>query len=199
MKGFQSQRMFILNKKTEICTKADIEGYKKEYRSLYLKEYRRRNKDDKRKFTIRLTVEEYELIKSYAAKHGNTSLNKFIVTSALAYCGNKYLVRNEDEKQKLSKAISSISRNINQVTQRIHYLLKIRNGFTTNDKTNYEMFHNAYGLLAQQVEHLKDQVDSYCNQPPPSIGGLSWEEIRSNKEKLEELIIHLQRQKSTLP
>lgn len=195
MRGFESQRSFVLHRSSAESSKEEIALLKKEYRSLYLKEYRRRNKGSEKKLTLRLSVIELEEIKEIAQQH-SLSLNKFIVKSVIAYCGKKYLSRDNDAKELLTKSIAKIGLNINQLTQRIHYLMKIRKGFTTNHEANYEMFHKAYDLLAQEVEELKKEVEIYCDQPPPSIGSLSWEEIRTDKEKLEKLIQHLQAQKN---
>lgn len=85
----------------------EIKKAKKEFKKIYIREYKRKEREAKMEFVVLLSKQKGELKTiSEAAKGHKTSVSSFIKSSALAYCNKTFLVPDKEKVASFELALS---------------------------------------------------------------------------------------------
>ena len=166
----------------------DIALHKKEYWRLYHQSYYKERKKEQHRFTMRMAKEEYRQLQAYAKKHKDKSFHAFIKESALAYMNQRYVPRDPDAIDGLTKAIRKIGNVINQVVQRIHRTEKWQNltgGFS--EEKSLKKLQREYEFLVKRVTDMEEEVKNYMAVPPKRVGEALWEIVSREPGKIDDI------------
>ena len=167
-------------------SKEAIAEAKKAYWKLYHKTYYQKRKQAVKRFTIRLTKEEYRQLKLQADKH-QKSLTEFTKASALAYVDQQYLPRDTEQIAQLRKGITKIGNNINQVVQGLHRSAKWSNFHGGFDERDLKRIQLRYQDLVKTVATLQQQVDTFIKAPTSNLSEAIWELLSEQPGKIPAL------------
>ncbi len=164
--------------------KKEVEALKKKYWKVYHGLYYRRRKKEGKRFTMRLTNEEYQRFKIQIANHQQMNLSGFIKTSALAYLEERYIPRDQGKVEELNKAIRKIGNTINQVVQQIHRTAKYErfNGAVTD--ATIEHIKSKYELLVKRVYELQKTLELFMTSPPGKLEAVRAELLQQEPGKI---------------
>ena len=96
-------------------TKEEIKKAKREYQRIYIREYKRKERQSSTEFIVLLSKDKGELKTiSEAAKDHKASISMFIKSAALAYCGKTFLV---PDKEKVALFELTLSDCRNEITK----------------------------------------------------------------------------------
>ncbi len=194
MKGFKTQTQYL--KEHGITNKTDehrIERLKKTYRREYLREYRKRSRSSLKRLTIGFSKDDHRKLK-LASKDHHRSLSEFIRNAAIAYIEQGYLPHDVKQIKDLTLNLQRIGNNINQITRRLHVIIKIKSIDGSTDTITIDKLkrlEKGLVFLIEQVTSIKEKVESYLDAPPPSLLSLSWEKMRSDRSRIQKVIEHL--------
>ena len=95
-----------------------IKRAKKEYKRIYIKEYKRKERSSNCEFIVLLSKHkgEHKIIAEAAATH-KTSISKFIKISALAYLTKKYIVPDKEAVASLELILSDCRNDIKRISK----------------------------------------------------------------------------------
>lgn len=197
MKDFPSLQEFLKN--GSFKNEQQKSNLKKEYRKLYLKEYRRRNSCYKR-FTIRVTKEEFRRIDSYRNKVEFPSTSKFIIDSCIAYLDKEYLVPNFKQIEAINRVLNMMANDISLVINKMNSHIKVKNirGEIEVNKKSIVNLIKEFIELRKIVLNQKEEFKVFISTPPIEIIGFKWDEIKGDKSKIEKLILHLRKYRERL-
>jgi len=200
MKDFISLYEFLKSYNSNALSKQEVTELKKQYKKLYHAEYNRRRKKPIT-FTLRIKKQDYKRIKTMQKNLNYGSLNKFIITTLLAYIDKGYVYPQDESKQKLINEINAIGTNINQVVHKLHmHSLRMDANTETIDSSeeNLSRILHGYKLLKITIDQLKVSIMDFINTPQPALLGIPWNELQQDKQKLQPLIHLLQKQLNSL-
>lgn len=200
MKDFPTLRQFLKTNQGFGLGKEELLNLKKEYRKLYYKEYNSRRQKCVT-YTVRLTPQQHQRIQAYKFKLNYSSLNTFIIDTLFAYFNKGYVFPQEESKKHLINELNAIGTNINQVVHKLHmHSLRMNNGDGTLDDSeeNLARILNGYTILKDLVDNLKRQIIDFIQTPQQALLGMSWNELKHDKQKLSSLIQYLRDHHKTL-
>jgi len=200
MKDFPTLREYLKSKQAFGLRKKEIVCIKKEYRKLYFKEYNKR-RQKQITYTLRFTQKQHQRLQAQKFHLKYSSLNKFIIDTLFAYFDKGYVFPQEESKQQLINELNAIGTNINQVVHKLHiHSLRMngKNGTLHQSEENLTRILEGYKILKEQVDELKKKIIDFIQTPQSSLFGMSWNEVKEDKEKLSSLISHLQEHLKTL-
>lgn len=177
---------------------AKREEVTRQYWKLYHRQYYQYRKQQFKRFTLRLTMPEYERFMHHAKRHHTPDeklhLGNYIKAAALAYVEQKYVPRNTKPIESLTVQIQKVGNNINQVVHAIHRTM-IRTDFSgaLADKHAYAYLHQQYQILLKQVVDVKKEVQHYMEKPPLKLADALWELIQEQPEKIADIRLFLDR------
>lgn len=202
MKHFPTQAEYLSQNNIENLSETQIETLKKEYRLLYFKEYNKRKRKYDCKITLHLTKEEFKIIKRFKNQHNAKSYNKLIKTSLKSYIEKTPYPHSKED-------IENIQIHINQVSTKLRNINRTLNNYLRQISPQEKQIHNIESFkrvlekvikqLLASVKTMQVNLSRYYSHPPLTILQLSWEDIRKNKTKLNELIMYLEKHRNSLP
>ncbi len=132
-------------------TDEEIKAAKREYKKIYLLDYKRKQREKKPEFTISFSKEknEYQRVEVEAKRH-KLSMSKFIKEAALAYISKTYIV---PDRQKVAELEQILSQCLNEV-QRI-----------TRDRFD----RNKLETIEKRIEKLQSDVDRLFRNPLEAV------------------------------
>lgn len=141
-----------------------------------------------RRFTLRLSKDEYRSFKVHAQRQGKKKMGQFIKDTALAYLEQEYVPRDSKPIADLASAIRKIGNNVNQIVHGIHRTLK-RQQFTGafDDRKAYEQLLQNYTVLVKDVEEIRASIQQYLTSPPLRLGDALWELLQDQPDKIHQL------------
>lgn len=200
MKDFPTLREYLKSKQVFGLEKAELLNLKKEYRKLYFKEYNKRRRKHIT-YTLRITDKQHKRLQAEKFHLNYSSLNAFIIETLFAYFDKGYVFPQEESKQQLINELNAIGTNINQVVHKLHmHSLRMygEKGTLDQSKVNLTRILDGYTLLKEQVDEVHKKIISFIQTPQKALLGMSWNELKQDKQKLSTLITHLQEHLNTL-
>ena len=200
MKDFPTLREYLKSKQAFGLGKAELLNLKKEYRKLYFKEYNKRRQKHIA-YTLRLTQKQHQRIQAEKFSLKYSSLNTFIIDTLFAYFNKDYVFPQEESKQQLINELNAIGTNINQVVHKLHmHSLRMDGdkGTLDHSEENLTRILDGYTLLKEQVDEVHKKIISFIQKPQQALLGMSWNELKQDKQKLTSLISHFQDHLNTL-
>ena len=100
----------------ESGTDAEIKAAKREYRKLYLTEWRRNRRSKHPEYTISLSEQENNNIASHAKEH-NISCTAYLKAAAMAYSNKTYVVPDKDKLARIEQVLGAVYNLIETIAQ----------------------------------------------------------------------------------
>lgn len=174
---------------TSTSTDQEVQEAKATYRQLYHRVYYEKRKQGKKRFTMRMDLEEYEQFEHYAELHNRSSVSEFIKDCGLAYLRQRYLPRDEKQVDRLRKSVARIGNNINQVVLTINRTKRYgdMSGALEGGKEVMLKIVDAYAGLQQQVQELQQTVKTELIAPPTKLGDALWRVIQEDPTMIDKL------------
>lgn len=162
---------------------------------MYLREYRKRNRNIKR-VTVRMDQGVHKKLEKLKVNHNYKSLSRFILNCCLAYLDKKYLLPELQCLERMSTSMNQVSSNIYSITQKLHRHLEVRSfdGELKKDDKRVLKLIVKYEKLVEIVHDMKKLVKDYTAVPPPNILGLNWQQLKNDPVKLKKLVNYLNSQ-----
>lgn len=153
----------------------EIQAARKTYKKKYIREYKQRQRREKKEFTVLLKREEYGKLSPEAKRHKLT-VARFIKTAALAYIGKIYIVPDREK-------VASIEQTLLQILGEIQALAKRNRILYTLDPAEIE----------KRIERMETVIADALRHPP------TVEEFLDNNPALQEKLIHFHDHQSQNP
>lgn len=189
MEGYPSLSAYLKTQGVTDTTPLErIAELKKNYWKAYHKRYHQKRKKTERRFTLRLTEQEYNRFSMYAQQHNHDNMGLFIKKAASAYLDKQYLPRDEAAAENLLKAIRRIGNAVNQVVQSIHRTAKrerLTGAFA--DEKSLVILQREYEFLVGRLDALQQEVKAFMVSPPKRVGETLWEILSKEPDKIEQV------------
>lgn len=131
--------------------KLEIENAKKEYRKIYLREYKRKHRQARKEYLISYTSEEAKAIQKSASEH-RISESQWIKRAAQAYSEQTFLVPDQEVLQKILQLTMLCRSQIAMVSQR--------------DPQSWFSSNRNYKTLQKAIEKMEAEISNTYLKPP---------------------------------